>query len=290
MGTGTAEQTAEQILELLGQHVRARRRARGLTRRELAAESGVSERFLSDVESGRGNVSIGRLVAIAHALEVEPAALLAGQPPADTPVFDAVYSLLTRLGTEELEEVERWLRGRFGSRSPRTVMALLGLRGAGKSTLGAAAAKRLGWSFIELDALIEAEAGMSLGELFALHGEAYYRRLELQVLHDVLERNRRAVLATGGGIVQSPEAFHLLDARTITVWLKARPEDHWERVVRQGDIRPMRGRKQARAELESLLEARIPLYARAHHTVDTSVLGERKSVERLVQFAEAEEA
>ncbi len=279
------DEPADQTLEALGQNVRTLRRAQGLTLRDLAAKSGVSERFLSDVEGGRGNVSIGRLVAIARALGTDAPGLLAQGGQVDNPRLEALSGALSRLGTGELEEVERWVRARFGERSQRTVLALLGLRGAGKSTLGTAAAERLGWTFIELDAMVESEAGMSLGELFALHGEAYYRRLELQVLHDVLERNRRAVLATGGGIVQSAEAFHLLDSRTITVWLKARPDEHWDRVVKQGDIRPMRGRQQARAELESLLEAREPLYARAHHTVDTSVLGIEGALERLAQLA-----
>ncbi len=279
------DEPADQTLEVLGQNVRILRRSQGLTLRDLAAKSGVSERFLSDVEGGRGNVSIGRLVAIARALGIDAPRLLGRNEQADNPRLEALTGALARLGTGELEEVERWVRARFGERSQRTVIALLGLRGAGKSTLGAAAAERLGWTFIELDAMVESEAGMSLGELFALHGEGYYRRLELQVLNDVLERNRRAVLATGGGIVQSSEAFHLLDSRTITVWLKARPDEHWDRVVKQGDIRPMRGRQQARAELESLLEAREPLYARAHHIVDTSALGIDRSLERLSQIA-----
>lgn len=283
-----SDQPADHTLEALGHNVRALRRGRGLTLRDLAAKSGVSERFLSDVEAGRGNVSIGRLVAIAHALETDAASLLGTNTEVDNRRLHEVCGALARLGTEELEEVERWIRQRFGERFDRSVLALLGLRGAGKSTLGAAAAERLGWAFIELDSMIESEAGMSLGELFALHGEAYYRRLELKILNRVLERNRHAVLATGGGIVQSPEAFHLLDSRAITVWLKARPEEHWDRVVKQGDIRPMRGRKQARAELESLLQSREPLYARAHHTIDTSALGVDGALERLAQIAGGE--
>lgn len=269
MGTNT------EALALLGGRVRAGREARGWTRRELSRRSKVSERFLAEVEAGRGNISVGKLAALSGALSVPLSDLLGAGGAGDgargrAPGLDRA---LCRLATDELLEVERWVSARFALESDRRVLALLGLRGAGKSTVGAEVARRLSWPFIELDSLIEREAGLSLGELFALHGEGYYRRLELSALSRVLAEGSEAVLSTGGGIVQSAEAFALLSRCCTTVWLKATARAHWERVVRQGDARPMKGNPRARAELEGLLSAREPLYARAHFTVDTRFRG-----------------
>ena len=156
--------------------------------------------------------------------------------------------------------------------APR-VVALLGLRGAGKTTIGKQLARRLHVRFVELDRQIEKAADMSLAELFSLYGEDYYRRLERETLAEVLAEKRPMVLATGGGIVESPETYALLKKSAITVWLRAQPEDHWNRVVSQGDRRPMADHPQAMADLRALLAAREPLYAGAEHTVDTSGRG-----------------
>jgi XRE family aerobic/anaerobic benzoate catabolism transcriptional regulator len=153
---------------------------------------------------------------------------------------------------------------------PPHVIALLGLRGAGKTTIGKQLARRLHVRFVELDRRIEKAADMSLGELFSLYGEEHYRRLERESLSHVLAENRSIVLATGGGIVASPDTYALLQKHATTVWLRATPEDHWNRVVRQGDRRPMADHPQAMADLRSLLAAREPLYARADRTVDTT--------------------
>jgi XRE family aerobic/anaerobic benzoate catabolism transcriptional regulator len=153
------------------------------------------------------------------------------------------------------------------------VIALLGLRGAGKSTIGRRLARRLRRPFVELDRRVEEAAGMSLGELFALHGESYYRRLEREALERLLAEARPLVLAAGGGLPASPETYALLRARSLTVWLRAEPEDHWNRVVQQGDRRPMADHPEAMAELRRLLAAREPLYAQAAATIDTSRLG-----------------
>ena len=150
------------------------------------------------------------------------------------------------------------------------MISLLGLRGAGKSTVGQALADRLEVPFLELDRLVEAEAGMTLPELFAIHGEEYYRRVELLALKRFLGTGRAAVLATGGGVVTSPEALRLLQEGTTTIWLRATPEEHWDRVVKQGDLRPMQNRPQAMAELRRRLREREPLYARASLTCPTS--------------------
>lgn len=231
-----------EILELVGQHVRAARAARHWTIRELAERSGVSVRFLVQLESGRANISVKRLADLARAFTIPAADLLADHPDA-----------------------------------PR-IVALLGLRGAGKTTIGKQLARRLHVRFVELDRQIEKAADMSLAELFSLYGEEYYRRLERETLAEVLAGQRPMVLATGGGIVESPETYALLTKSAVTVWLRAEPEDHWNRVVSQGDRRPMADHPQAMADLRALLSAREPLYARAEHTVDTS----RRAVDAIV--------
>lgn len=226
---------ADELLAALGRRARAQRLSRGWTLREIAERSGVSPRFLVQLESGTGNISVRRLADVAHALETTPAALLT---PDDTP--------------------------------RPSIIALLGLRGAGKTTIGKRLAKRRRVPFVELDKRIERAADLSLREIFALHGEGYYRRLEREALHALLGEGGPVVLATGGGIVASPETFDLLRRGTITVWLRATPEDHWNRVVRQGDRRPMADHPQAMADLRALLASREPLYALADHIVDTS--------------------
>ncbi|HET9317793.1 MAG TPA: shikimate kinase [Vicinamibacteria bacterium] len=225
---------SDRLLAGLGRRVRELRGERGLTLQDLADRADLSTRFLVQVESGEGNISVRKLAGLAEALGTTPAALLAvttePQPPA---------------------------------------IALLGLRGAGKTTIGRKLARRLRLPFVELDQRIEQAAGLTLPEIFALHGEAYYRRLERETLERVLDEGP-LVLATGGGLPTSPDTWKLLKRRARTVWLKARPEDHWNRVVQQGDKRPMADNPQAMAELRRLLAAREPLYAQAHCTLDTT--------------------
>ena len=228
----------DSILRELGARARALRVRRGWTLREFAERSGLSARFLVQLESGRGNISVRRLVDVARALDTTPAALLTASAPA----------------------------------RKKPAIALLGLRGAGKTTVGRRIAKRLGVPFVELDRRIEQAAELSLTEIFSLHGEEYYRRLERETLDVVLADARPMVLATGGGLVTSPETLATLRRAAVTVWLQATPEDHWNRVVRQGDRRPMADHPQAMADLRALLSAREPLYATADHTIRTSGL------------------
>ena len=223
------------VLATLGARVRQMRIAKHWTIRELAERSGVSLRFLVQLEAGRANISVKRLAELAAALGVSPASLVT-EDAAPQPI----------------------------------VVALLGLRGAGKTTIGKRLARRMHVRFVELDRRIEQAAEMSLGELFSLYGEDYYRRLERETLASLLAERRPTLVATGGGIVASPETYALLKHSATTVWLRAAPEDHWNRVVAQGDRRPMADHPQAMADLRGLLEARQPLYAAADHTIDTS--------------------
>jgi XRE family aerobic/anaerobic benzoate catabolism transcriptional regulator len=245
------------LLRALGGAVRARRGEKGLTMRQLGEAAGVSERFLVQLETGEGNISVARLEDVAEALGTTAAGLLAA-------------------ASEE---------GPTTREKATPVVALLGLRGAGKSSIGARLARRLKVPFVELDALVAREAGMALETIFEMHGEAYFHHLERETLRKLLAESERkgAVIATGGSIVTDRETFALLKERTVTLWLKARPRDHWDRVVAQGDARPMRGRANAMSELKALLRERTPLYAQASHVVDTSSVGLDETVERVLK-------
>jgi XRE family transcriptional regulator, aerobic/anaerobic benzoate catabolism transcriptional regulator len=235
---------ASNYLVRVGAHVRALRTTADLTRRQLALSSGLSERFLSQLELGQGNISLARFAALATALQTTPATLLSAVEQAQTP----------------------------------RPIALLGVRGAGKSTIGAALAAKLKRRFVELDREIEIAAGLTLGEIFEVHGESHYRKLEREVLARVLADSHPTVLATGGSIVTDDANYDLLRARCHTVWLKASAEDHWKRVIAQGDARPMAKNPHAFEQLRALVAEREPAYQRADATVVTS----RRSIASVV--------
>ena len=258
----------ETLLLEIGRRVRASRNKTGWTLKEVGERSGVSPRFLSDLEAGRGNISVARLADVARALGVPLLKLL----PPDTgsgSSLEPVIALVDRCTDEDLEELSAWLGTRL-EEDRKPLISLVGLRGAGKSTIGSTLAGRLKVKFVELDAMIEEESNLSLSELFSLHGESYYKRLAHDLMLRLLSRNEQMVIATGGSIVTDPETWSLLKRRTHTVWLKASPEDHWKRVLGQGDTRPMANRRSAMTELRSILSIRSPLYAEAIQMIDTS--------------------
>ncbi len=259
------------FLRALGERVRQARARRGMSRRILAADSGVSERYLAQLEAGQGNVSVLLLARIAAALSVPAAELLREDAPRSLEL-DLIQSFLKRIPTPKLAELRSQLVRDFGAaRTDRMHrIALVGLRGAGKSTLGARLARERGVPFIELDREIEREAGTSLSEIFLLYGQAGYRRYERRALEKVLDANERCVIATGGSIVSEPGTYDLLLATCFTVWLKAAPEEHMARVVAQGDMRPMAGSEEAMDDLRRILENRAMLYAQADVTIDTA--------------------
>jgi XRE family aerobic/anaerobic benzoate catabolism transcriptional regulator len=238
---------AEELLSIVGARIFRLRKERGWSRRELGERSGLSERFLAELEGGNANPSLRTLAEIAAALEVE--------------------------ATTFLEK-------------PPEVVALLGLRGAGKSTVGQALAQRLSFPFVELDQRIAESAGLPLDQIWELHGEAYYRQLERESLARVLATHPRAVLATGGGIVTDPTTFEFLRARSLTVWLRARPEVHWDRVVAQGDRRPMANDPLAMDRLRRLHAGREGLYRQAHHVIDVSDLAVEQAVAAIAALVE----
>jgi len=240
------------VLVTLSQRARRLRQQQGMTLRKLADRSGLSLRFLLDVEAGRGNISVRRLADLAAALQTTIADLVTAHDDDPAP----------------------------------KVIALLGLRGAGKTTIGRRLARRLRVRFVELDQQIESRAGLALRDVFTVHGEDYYRQLEREVLVDLLAMGQSMVIAVGGGLVTAPETYALLRRQAITVWLKARPEDYWSRVISQGDRRPIDAHPRAREALRELVSRRDPLYARADVTIDTAHLSVPQAAERVEKAVE----
>jgi XRE family aerobic/anaerobic benzoate catabolism transcriptional regulator len=270
----------EAFLRALGERVRDARARRGMTRKILAHDSSVSERYLAQLESGLGNASVLLLQRIAAALNLSLTELLQHGPeqPAELTLIE---QFLQRLPAQKLSAVRSQLMRDYGAAHADRMkrIALIGLRGAGKSTLGSRLAKELEVPFVELDREVEREAGTSLSEIFLLYGQAGYRRYERRCLENVVKNNERAVIATGGSIVSEPGTYDLLLSTCRTVWLKAQPEEHMARVVAQGDTRPMTGNREAMQDLHRILRGRNALYGRADVTIDTA----QKSIEKSLQ-------
>ncbi len=265
------------FLAAIGREVRRQRAKRGMTRRQLAQGSGASERYLAQIESGSGNPSASVLRAIAGALDLPASALLPdrGSHPA---ALGGILELLAQVPEGGLPELAQLIAARIahpGGADRARRIALVGLRGAGKSTLGRMLAQHLGWPFIELDRAIEEDYGVSIPDLIEMAGIATFRRHERSALDRVVAAHEAAVITTAGGIVSIPETYAVLLRSTHTVWIKARPEDHMSRVMAQGDFRPMAqnrdaGSKGAMADLVAILEARRADYARAEAEVETA--------------------
>jgi XRE family aerobic/anaerobic benzoate catabolism transcriptional regulator len=276
-----AEHTA--FAAAVGRLVRLARAKRGATRRQLAQDSGASERYLAQIESGQGNPSVIILKSIADALDVPIIELLPrmnGRSAAMAHVLD----LIARLPPSELPAVAELIASRAqadhaGDRARR--IGLVGLRGAGKSTLGQMLARALNCPFIELDRLVEQDYGARIPDLIEMAGLATFRRYERACLERVIDEHAAAVIATAGGIVSNAETYALLLRRTHTVWMKARPEEHMSRVMEQGDFRPMAKNREAMTDLVAILEARGADYARAQAALDTSGDTVAQSFEKL---------
>lgn len=283
---GQQDESADSgYLKLLGERVRQTRARRGMTRKLLARDSGVSERYLALLESGQGNISILLLRQIADALDIPLESLVLQGPE---PAVDLVHTteFLRRLPAAELAEARRLLVQHFGGvdqEARRGRIALIGLRGAGKSTLGSILADRLEVPFLELDRLIEQESGVTLSAIFDLYGQSGFRRLERRCLDEVIERHPRFVLATGGSLVSEPATFERLLTMCFTVWLRATPEEHMQRVIAQGDMRPMADNRESMSDLKRILEVREPLYRKADITVDTSEFSAEEATKSLVR-------
>jgi len=271
------------FLASLGRRVREAREQRGMARKLLSRTAKVSERYLAALESGEGNASIVLLRRVAGALGVHLTALLeAGEA---LPEQRLIHRFLDSLPPKRLEEVLRRLTAEFGQDEAvrRKRITLIGLRGAGKTTLGNALARSLRRPLVELDREIEREAGISLSEVFLLYGQAGYRRIERRCLERVINSQEDMVLTVGGGIVSEPETYNLLLLNCFTVWIKAAPEEHMARVVAQGDLRPMAGHAEAMEDLRKILTSREPLYGKADATLDTSGRTVEESFESLRQ-------
>jgi XRE family transcriptional regulator, aerobic/anaerobic benzoate catabolism transcriptional regulator len=279
----SAALTPTGYLKKLGERVRNARARHGMTRRMLARDSGISERYLAQLESGHGNFSIVLLRRLATAIDVPLAELVSDQPP--PPVeYRLLVERMRRLEPAELGEASKLLAERFGDRTGRLErIALIGLRGAGKSTLGALLARHLGWSFLEMSSEIEKEAGVSVEEIFDLWGQAAYRRYERRALERVLRTQSKVVLATGGGLVSEPATFERLLDSCYTVWLKASPKEHWNRVIGQGDHRVVAsGDTQPLADMRRILAQRDASYGKADARLNTNGKTERQSLQELV--------
>jgi|ERR1043166_2927720 XRE family aerobic/anaerobic benzoate catabolism transcriptional regulator len=273
-------------LRQLGENIRAARLRGGLTLRQLAKESSLSVRFLAGLERGSSNVSVGRLRDLSRALDVPIETLASDASPASA-AFQQSHAFLKKLPPIQLRDAHKFLLEKFGgadSAARHSRIALIGLRGAGKSTLGSLLAQLLRVPFIELDKQIERDSGLTLSIIFDLYGPAGYRGMEREALDSILAKHRRFVLGTGGSIVSDPATFNRLLGACFTVWLRAKPEEHMARVLAQGDRRPIAQSHQAMRDLRRILWSREALYRQADAALETSGRSVKQSLEALARL------
>jgi XRE family transcriptional regulator, aerobic/anaerobic benzoate catabolism transcriptional regulator len=258
------------FLHGVGSRVRELRERRGMTRKAVAREADVSERYLGQLEAGEGNISIVLLRRVTQALSATLAEVL--EPESASAERRLISRLLEKVPAHRVEDLIFRLVRDFGNdeEGRRKRVALIGLRGAGKTTLGQKLAAERGCDYVELDREIERESGLPLSELFSFYGQSGYRRLERRCLERLLDEKSEMVLAVGGGLVAESETFNVLLGSCYTVWLKTTPEEHMSRVLAQGDLRPMADNDTAMEDLKRILQAREPLYRMADAMVDTS--------------------
>lgn len=274
------------VLAAVGAHIRALRLDAGITVKEFAKRASLSPRFINQLEAGAGNVSIAGLARVAAALERSAYELI---PPVDddNSLAAQIWRLQCECSRDDLRDLHQWLETRKGGKSRPRFLALIGLRGAGKSTIGPALARRLKTDFVEIDKLVENAAGMSLAEIFATHGEAYYRELERESIVRLFAGSRGCVVVPGGSVVTDPETWGLIKKRCFTVWLHATPEEFMKRMRRQGDLRPMQGRPSAMGELRALLTRREPLYAESNLKIKTTNKSPAAVIARIINVVKA---
>jgi len=279
-GSGTSQRADSDYLRLLGNNIRAARARKGMTRKELAVHSRVSERFLAELESGTGNASVLVLRQIAQSLDLPLDGLLARAAHSED--LAHAVELLHRLDSTTVAKARELLAEHFEEKVQRTHpqrIALIGLRGAGKSTIGTLLAEGLQFPFFELDRLVEQASGLSLAMIFDLYGQSGFRRLERCCLDELFRREAKFVVATGGSLVSEPLTYDRLLSGCYAIWLRATPQQHMSRVIAQGDMRPMARHPEAMADLERILREREQLYARADIEIDTS----ERSIEEVLQ-------
>jgi len=278
----SSSSTHSPLLQVIGHQVRWWRQQRKWTRKELAQAAHVSERHLASLESGTGNASIMILLQVSQALDCEITDLLSSFN-LKQPQLQAIQQLLIDKTDTELKVVHGYLSQLLSAKAKlnQRKIALVGLRGAGKTTIGQRLANELQLHFVELSRDIEKLAGCKTNEIHSLYGPLAYQRYQLRALENALASELPAIIATTGGIAMDMQAWEKLQAQCLTIWLQAKPEDHLNRVMAQGDMRPMAGSSQALEDLKHILDERTPIYSQAHQSVDTSAMSLKETVKRL---------